>query len=199
MFFLTSVLNSEYLLNILLRANLLLFLGADNVSLSDIDVANNNSANDVSALDNDMLLINGTFYYDSSDNFENYLSELGVGYFLRKLALLAFPIITISRNCATEPVILHNDTDCVWNIKTDAGLRTHNIQFQLDTWTQDTTMDGRRIMTMFTRPTVDTLVELQMSDKVNTTLVRQFYNDRMEVTMRVNNVVATSLFKRNSV
>ena len=108
-------------------------------------------------------------------------------------------MMTHLRNCATEPVILHNDTDCVWNIKTDAGLRTHNIQFQLDTWTQDTTMDGRRIMTMFTRPTVDTLVELQMSDRVNTTLVRQFYNDRMEVTMRVNNVVATSLFKRNSV
>ena len=38
---------------------------------------------------------NGTFYLESSDNFEGYLTELGVGYFLRQLAMLAFPIVSV--------------------------------------------------------------------------------------------------------
>ena len=94
-FFLTSVLNSEYLISILLRANLLLFLGPENVNMTDMSgETDGNVTQEVGD-----FLVNGTFYYDSSDNFENYLSELGVGYFLRKLALLAFPIITITRYC----------------------------------------------------------------------------------------------------
>ena len=43
------------------------------------------------------LFFNGTFYLDSSENFEPYLTELGVGYFLRQLAMLAFPMVTIKR------------------------------------------------------------------------------------------------------
>ena len=39
----------------------------------------------------------GTFYLHSSEGFDSYLAELGVGYILRQLAALAFPIITVSR------------------------------------------------------------------------------------------------------
>ena len=92
MFFITSVLSSEYLINMLLRAHLLLFLGADHINSS----INSNLTIVPDAADE--FLFNGTFYYESSDNFDEYLSELGVGYFLRKLAALAFPIITVSRS-----------------------------------------------------------------------------------------------------
>jgi len=190
-FFLTSVLNSEYLISILLRANLLLFLGPENVNMTDMSgETDGNVTQEVGD-----FLVNGTFYYDSSDNFENYLSELGVGYFLRKLALLAFPIITITRDCPEAE--LFNETECEWAIKTDAGLRSHVINFYLDTWTDDVTMDGRNIKTKFTRPSPDTLLEFQMADRVNTTLVRQFFQDKMIVRMNVNNVNASSLFTRN--
>ena len=39
--------------------------------------------------------ITGTYTYSSSDNFESYLKGLGVSYFLRKLALLASPVVSI--------------------------------------------------------------------------------------------------------
>ena len=45
----------------------------------------------------DSDIFTGTFYLHSSDNFESYLAELGVGYFLRKLAMLATPIVTVQR------------------------------------------------------------------------------------------------------
>ena len=42
-------------------------------------------------------LLPGTYTLDSSQNFETYLKELGVGYFVRKLALLASPTVTVKR------------------------------------------------------------------------------------------------------
>ena len=44
---------------------------------------------------NSVEWISGTYTYTSSDNFESYLKELGVSYFLRKLALLATPVVSL--------------------------------------------------------------------------------------------------------
>ena len=46
-------------------------------------------------LENSVEWISGTYTYTSSDNFESYLKELGVSYFLRKLALLATPVVSL--------------------------------------------------------------------------------------------------------
>ena len=89
-------------------------------------------------------------------------------------------------------------SNCSWSIKTDAGLKNHVINFQTDEWVDDVTMDGRYISSMFSTPDTNTLVEFQMEDSVNTTISRYFYSDRMEVRMNVNNVNASSLFKRNA-
>ena len=72
------------------------------------------------------------------------------------------------------------------------------INFQTDEWVDDVTMDGRYIRSKFSVPDTNTLVEFQMEDSVNTTISRYFYSDRMEVRMNVNNVNASSLFKRNA-
>ena len=82
------------MVNLLMRAGLMMFLGPENVEMN-FNTQINNDTQDLSGLEDP--LYNGTYYYVSSDNFENYLTELGVGYFLRKLALLAFPIITVTR------------------------------------------------------------------------------------------------------
>lgn len=52
-------------------------------------------------------LITGSYSYANSVNFENYLRQLGVAYFLRQLAMLAHPVVTITaKNCSkpTEKV-----------------------------------------------------------------------------------------------
>ena len=71
------------------------------------------------------------------------------------------------------------------------------ITFQLGEEVKDFTMDGRSIKTTFTRPSWNRLVEEQVGDTVNTTLIRDFFMDRMEVTMYVNNVTASSVFRKN--
>ena len=41
-------------------------------------------------------LVPGIYDYESSVNFDNYLAALGVNYVLRKLAGLAYPVVTIT-------------------------------------------------------------------------------------------------------
>ena len=43
------------------------------------------------------LFINGTYNYDSSENFDAYLKELGVGWLLRRAAGLARPTVSVTR------------------------------------------------------------------------------------------------------
>ena len=91
------------------------------------------------------------------------------------------------------------EEECVWTIKTDAGLKSHSVSFHLNEWVDDVTMDGRNIKTKFFHDgDLNTLIEFQRSENVNTTLTRQFFVDRMEVYMNVNSVNASSLFRRNS-
>jgi len=199
MVFLTGMFSSEYLVNLLLRANLLLFLGAD---INTRAASNQTLFSDTDILINDEPLHVGSFYYEHSENFENYLTELGVGYFLRKLALLAFPIVTITRKCTDNSSSLvtsqNFDEECIWTIKTDAGLKSHSVSFHLNEWVDDVTMDGRNIKTKFHTEDPNKIIEFQTSNGVNTTLTRQFFVDRMEVSMNVNSVNASSLFRRNS-
>ena len=84
----------------------------------------------------------------------------------------------------------------MFSIKTDAGLRTHTVTFQPGQWVEDVTMDGRKIKSLFKRTGRNRLVEWQVAETVNTTLVREFYRDRLVVNMMVNNVTASSLFLR---
>ena len=91
MVILTSVLSSEYLVNLLLQANLSLFLGSpqDNLNMTDNLTADLNNSQE--------SFIDGSYFYEKSENFDEYLTELGVGYFLRQLAALAYPILTVRR------------------------------------------------------------------------------------------------------
>ena len=42
-------------------------------------------------------LVEGKYNYHSSENFDAYLKELGVSWYLRDLASIAAPVISISR------------------------------------------------------------------------------------------------------
>ena len=42
-------------------------------------------------------LVEGVYNYHSSENFDAYLEELGVSWYLRDLAAMAAPVVNISR------------------------------------------------------------------------------------------------------
>lgn len=111
-----------------------------------------------------------------------------------QLAATQPSLICLLSSCPEHQEESEEDS-CKFSIKTDAGLRTHTITFRPGEWVEDVTMDGRKIKSLFQR-TGNRLVEWQVGEMVNTTLVREFYRDRLVVNMMVNNVNASSLFLR---
>ena len=43
-------------------------------------------------------VVEGVYDYHKSENFDAYLKELGVSWYLRDLAAIAAPVVSISRN-----------------------------------------------------------------------------------------------------
>merc|ERR1712212_461374 len=117
------------------------FLGPEDLRPSRGTTNNSSSLNGTMLLPSSLM--SGTFHLHSSDNFDAYLSELGVSFILRQLASLAFPIITVE-SCPPAP-----PSTCLWKIKTDAGLRSHSISFSLGEEVDDVTMDGRKVTSLF--------------------------------------------------
>jgi len=148
-------------------------------------------------------LIQGVYDYESSENFEAYLRELGVPYLLRVFAGLARPTVTISKNSCINKA---NDDCKEWKIHTSTLFKSHEVSFDLDEPTVDTTMDGRNVrMTVSQSAAANVWSEVQVGldgnfrtdpDGKTTRLVRKFLPDKMTVHLTCGNVESSSVFKR---
>ena len=76
----------------------------------------------------------------------------------------------IFRSCPSATL----DSPCTWSIKTDL------VTFQLGLKVEDLTMDVRSIKNVFTMPSWNRLVEEQVGATVNTSLVRDFFKDKID-------------------
>ena len=168
-------------------------------------------------------LVQGVYEYRSSSNFEDYLRELGVSYILRKLAALASPTVTITRNECPETAVsfvflqklkmqnanpfstFQSQTCKDWTVSTSTVFRNHQVSFNLDEPTVDTTMDGRNVRMTVTQSGPNTWTEMQVGLDADfkldprgktTQLVRRFFQDQMTVDLSVGSVRSSSNFRR---
>jgi len=162
----------------------------------------------------DDTLIEGTYDYHSSENFDAYLEELGVPWYLRELAGMAAPTVKISKrhkNCPSQHKVhtvtahgsaLYLPSKCptLWTIRTETLFKSHEISFSLNQTVSDTTMDGRRIKMVVTQPGSNQWKEVQSSLETGkeTTLIRNFLYDKMEIEMFVGNIKSSSTFIRHN-
>ena len=61
---------------------------------------------------------------------------------------------------------------------------------------QDTTLDGRKVTSLFTWSEPNTLMEVQTTRKVNTTILRRFYTKGIDIEMEAKGVIARTIFSR---
>ena len=86
---------------------------------------------------------------------------------------------------------------CDWRIRTDTLFKSHVVDFRLDVPAKDVTMDGRSIDYVVKKNGPSTLIEEQRtSSDVETTLLREFSERHMTVTLSVNGVTSRSYFNR---
>jgi len=129
----------------------------------------------------------GTYNLVSTDNFDKYLEKLGVGFMTRKIANSAKPDVQF---------IINGDT---WTFKTISSVRNLEVTFQLDKEFEETTGDGRKVLTTFTLENGNKLIQRQKAtkkDEKDSTITREVNGDDLVVTMQVEDVQAKRTYKR---
>ncbi|XP_038246278.1 fatty acid-binding protein, adipocyte-like isoform X2 [Dermochelys coriacea] len=125
----------------------------------------------------------GTWKLISSENFDSYMKELGVGFTTRKLGSLAKPSVIISIN------------GDIITIKTESTFKNTKISFKLGEEFEETTVDDRKTMSTVTMDN-GSLTQVQKWDGKQTTIKRALVDGKMVVECTVNNVTCTRVYER---
>jgi len=125
----------------------------------------------------------GAWNLVDSDNFEAYMKAVGVGMVMAKLGSSAKPKLTVSVA-----------DDGTWTIKSETTFKTTKIDFKLGVEFQETTADDRKMMTTMTL-NGNTLTQEQKGETPST-IIREVDGDKMTVTCKAKEVVATRHYVR---
>ena len=81
-------------------------------------------------------LVPGKWQLTESDNFENFMAALGIGYLTRKLGNQSKPLVTISHQGGEE-----------WTMKQESLVKTTETKFTMGQQFEEMTADGRKVLT----------------------------------------------------
>ncbi len=76
--------------------------------------------------------IPGKWQLKESENFDEFMSALGVSYLVRKLGNASKPLVTITETAPSE-----------YSIKQESLVKSSEIKFKIDQPFDETTADGR--------------------------------------------------------
>ncbi|XP_063695708.1 fatty acid-binding protein-like [Culicoides brevitarsis] len=112
---------------------------------------------------------------EKSENFEEFLVALGVGYLLRKLGNSVVPVIEMIQ-----------DGD-YYVLKQSTTIRNVEIRFKPNEEFIEQTPDGRKTRTVITFETENVLIQRQLDGKP-VTIVREFGEEELIMTLTVDDV-----------
>ncbi|XP_013207209.1 fatty acid-binding protein 9 [Microtus ochrogaster] len=125
----------------------------------------------------------GTWKLVSSENFEDYMRELGVDFAARNVAGLVKPTVNISLN--GEKI----------NIQTESSLQNTEISFKLGEQFDETTADSRQVKSIVTLEG-GSMIQVQKWLGKETTIKRKIVEGKMVVECTMNNVVCTRTYEK---
>ncbi|XP_061399577.1 probable fatty acid-binding protein [Musca vetustissima] len=118
---------------------------------------------------------------DKSENFDEYMKELGVGMVLRKMG-----------NTVTPTVELKKEGD-MYTFTTTSTFKTSSISFKLGEEFDEETLDGRKVKSVCTMEG-NTLTQEQKGDKPST-IVREFSDSELITTLTIGDVKSVRVYK----
>ncbi|XP_030268823.1 fatty acid-binding protein, heart [Sparus aurata] len=125
----------------------------------------------------------GTWNLKTSDKFDDYMKELGVGFATRKVGGMTKPTTLIS---------VEGDTV---TLKTQSTIKNTEISFKLGEEFDETTADDRKVKSIVTVED-GKLVHIQRWDGKETSLVREVNGNALTLTLKLGDVVSTRLYER---
>ncbi|XP_029078583.1 fatty acid-binding protein, adipocyte isoform X1 [Monodon monoceros] len=125
----------------------------------------------------------GTWKLVSSENFEDYMKEVGVGFATRKVAGMAKPNVIISVN------------GDVITIKSESTFKNTEISFKLSQEFEEVTADDRKVKRIITLDG-GSMIHFQKWLGKETTIKRQIVDGKMVVEYIMNNIVSIGIYKK---
>ena len=125
----------------------------------------------------------GTWKLVSSENFDDYMKEVGVGFATRKVAGMAKPTLIISVN------------GDVATIRSESTFKNTEISFKLDQEFDEVTPDDRKVKSIVNLDE-GALVQVQNWDGKSTTMKRKLVDEKMVLECVMNGVTATRVYER---
>lgn len=126
----------------------------------------------------------GTWDFVSSDNMDKYLSAMGVGFMLRKVAGQVKPRVVFERDGKN------------WTISMTSTFKNQTTKFTEEVPFEEVTLDGRN-STNVVRVESDTkMVQEQTVGDMKNTIVREIVNGQFVQTLNGGGVTASRTFNK---
>ncbi|XP_063041972.1 fatty acid-binding protein, adipocyte-like [Engraulis encrasicolus] len=127
----------------------------------------------------------GTWKLTSSENFDDYMKAIGVGFATRQMGNMV------------KPNLLFSVDDGVVSMKSQSTFKTTETKFKLDEEFDETTADDRHTKTVITLEN-GKLVQKQTWDGKETTIERDIQDGKLVAKCIMNDVVSVRTYEREA-
>jgi len=117
----------------------------------------------------------------SSEKFDEYMKAIGVGLVVRKMGNAASPVIELTKNGDEYTLTSHST------------FKNSTTIFKLGEEFEEETPDGRKVKAVITQDG-NKLVHIQKGEK-ETTIIREFSEDEVKMTLTVDDIECTRIYK----
>ncbi|XP_054638041.1 fatty acid binding protein 4b [Dunckerocampus dactyliophorus] len=128
----------------------------------------------------------GNWKLTASENFDDYMKAIGVGFATRQMGNMAKPNLVISV-----------DDSGLVTMKSQSTFKTTEIKFKLNEEFDETTADDRKTKTIVTLEN-GKLVQKQTWDGKTTTLEREILEGKLTAKCVMDDVVAVRTYEKDS-
>uniref|UniRef100_A0A1B6E1L0 Fatty acid-binding protein, muscle n=1 Tax=Clastoptera arizonana TaxID=38151 RepID=A0A1B6E1L0_9HEMI len=136
----------------------------------------------VLALGAGKLVLNKRYQLASSENFEDFMKAIGVGFFTRKIGNAVSPVIELIENNGE------------YSLYSNSTFKNTVTRFRLGQEFDEETPDGRTVKSLITLEDGNKLIHVQKGDKVSK-IVRTFDEDEVKMILTVDDIVCTRIYK----
>jgi len=126
----------------------------------------------------------GRYKLSTSENFDGFLREIGVGLMKRKLANNSYPTVEFNKD--------ENDN---FIFKSHTIIKSSETRFRLGEEFDEDRLDGKRVKSLVVAEG-NKFIQTQRDGEQEIKYIREFGNDEIRVTSIVNNVTCLRIYKR---
>ncbi|XP_044737989.1 probable fatty acid-binding protein isoform X2 [Chrysoperla carnea] len=127
-------------------------------------------------------VLNKKYKLSSSENFDDFMKQLGVGLVTRKMGNAVSPVVELTKN------------DDEYTLTSSSTFKNVVLKFKPDVEFDQETPDGRKVKALI-KIDGNKLIETQKDGSGKETLItREFTPDQVKMVMTVDNVTATRIY-----